>query len=193
MTLLALSRHLQWSGDGLFDRPAEVYPASEHIGLDPKMNSPLLHVHGIALPREQPTPSRWPSVEVLNRTCGPSTVFWAVWAVVVDAVKRVTHRRPRPHVGEERLKTVPSLARGDSAPAVVGEGSISRVHTSVPHLEPDSMLRRPRLAVPTLRVMPWSEVVCVNEPIPGLSRLSASTSTSLLTIHGNKTNTGGAP
>jgi len=56
---------------------------------------------------------------------GPTTVFWRVRAIVVDAIKRVSASWARPHVGQERLKTVAPTRDHNYSTATVALVSLS--------------------------------------------------------------------
>ncbi len=77
----------------------------------------------------------------------PHAVFWAVWAIVVNALNRVPSRWARTHVLNEIFKGLPTLARGDAARAVVLEIFGSRIGAAIDHAGPDSMLARARSAM----------------------------------------------
>jgi hypothetical protein len=60
-----------------------------------------------------------PHIVLLLKACSPSAVLWSIGAIVVDAVKRVSRRRSRPHIGVERREVVrPSVAHRDAASAI---------------------------------------------------------------------------
>lgn len=78
----------------------------------------------------------------LSFTTIPSAVAWHVGAIVVDAVKCVPIRWPAAYVFQELLERfAPFSADGNPTPAVMGEGVIIRVATSLDHVAPNAVLR----------------------------------------------------
>lgn len=75
------------------------------------------------------------TIDRLLRACCPKTVTRFVDAVVVDAVDRhsVWHRT---HVCKKTIETVPSLAHGYAASAVIREFSVLGVAASLAHRPP---------------------------------------------------------
>lgn len=66
---------------------------------------------------------------------GPSAILRAVMTIVVNAIQRLAIARP--HVGEEVLKGLPTLADLDTTPAVAREVRGRRVGAPVAHSLPD--------------------------------------------------------
>jgi hypothetical protein len=79
-------------------------------------------------------------VNTLHRTTGPAAVLWTVWAVIVDAVKRVVLWCCT-HVAKERLEAVkPFVAHPDPASAVVVVVRMALVAAALLHAVPDGAL-----------------------------------------------------
>lgn len=93
-----------------------------------------------------------PTIPHLFGARSPFAVLWTVWAVVVDALKRVVGRWPRADVGiegGERLN--PRRTNRNASSAVVLEGFRSRVQAAVLHRSPRLVLWRSRHAVYPVR------------------------------------------
>lgn len=73
-------------------------------------------------------------LDILSR---PSAIFWAIGAVVVDAIDAVLRRRTHPHVGVEVLEGLPPVTDGDAAPAVMREVLMPWRKATSTHPDPD--------------------------------------------------------
>lgn len=77
----------------------------------------------------------------------PNAVVWAVRAIVVNALNRVSCRRTCTHVLNEIFKGAPALANGNAALAVIVKVLRSWIGAAVDHAGPDSMFARARCAM----------------------------------------------
>lgn len=71
----------------------------------------------------------------------PTTVFWRVSKIVVDALQRITHRFTLAHVGQEVLEIQPPFTHGDSSASVSGVVGGSRIGASRLHRLPGQIFR----------------------------------------------------
>ena len=103
--------------EGSLDSPAFTEPVVNPSPVNPDDASPFLRGTRQAVMGDA---ANIALVSVLVHALKPAAVFRRVGAVVIDAFYRVTTRRPRPHVGKERLERfAPSFAHVDAARAVV--------------------------------------------------------------------------
>lgn len=116
-SLLAPFRQFSWRyGHSLLDCPAPYLDAPlNHSRRPSEMTTPLIVSHGLAVPCDSQVVS---SIVRLLKWRSPTAIFWAVWAVAVNAIQRVSIWA-WPHVGKKRLKALsPSIADGDAERAV---------------------------------------------------------------------------
>lgn len=83
-----------------------------------------------------------PSVPTLIKVGGPTTVFGLVVPVVVDSLKRMSRRRARSHVLQERFVRIPPFTDTNAASAVVVEKSTTRAVAPISHVSPCAVLGR---------------------------------------------------
>ena len=79
---------------------------------------PVFHAHGFAVRGNHVVPAMIPGLFAL---CGPTAIFGAVVAVVVDAIYRVLGGWANSHVAQELLKRSPLLGDTDASSSVVLE------------------------------------------------------------------------
>ncbi len=93
-------------------------------------------------------PSITPRVVGLRAPVGPAAIFAAIWAVVIDSVKGVRLRRPRPHVAIERREASSPLVAHANTSSAVAVKSLRGSHvTSAPSSLPDCVLGAVAFAV----------------------------------------------
>jgi len=86
---------------------------------------------------------RRPAVVVLFDPCGPAAVARFVIAAVVSAIKSVSWRRPRPHIGQESGEVVsPAFTNPDPAASIVLEVPQIGIRTSLVHVSPRDVFGR---------------------------------------------------
>jgi hypothetical protein len=73
----------------------------------------------------------------------PNAVAGRIVSIHIAPFKRPSER-PLSHVGEERLKFVPSFADGNSPSAVVRKDAVVRIGAPVSHVAPRQVFWRPR-------------------------------------------------
>lgn len=123
----------------------------------------------------------WPISSLLN-VAGPSAIFRAVWAVIVDSVERLA-RRLWPHVLHERSDIKPSLANRNAAPAIPMELLVLGVCAPLEHgvpswverMVPKSMRRLRQLATAFCRSHSVHAKQRVSMPVPTQIVLTAPT------------------
>lgn len=81
-------------------------------------------------------------VSVLRPLGCPVAIVRAVWAVVVDAVKRVIIAWPWSHVGQKSIKRIPAITNKYPASAVTVESWMGFAPASVSHVHPCPVFRR---------------------------------------------------
>lgn len=109
---------------------------------------------------------RAPVGSLLLGSC-PSTVLWAVRAVVVDPINGMIGRWFRPHVGEEAGEVQPARVDGDAAPAVAFPGRVIGVGAAPLESRPHAIQR---MLVAITRVA----VRAVPRPLEAAAALSAA-------------------
>lgn len=87
-------------------------------------------------------------VKALLNLCGPSAIIWGIPFVVVNAIKRMTQRRARPHVCEEKFEGVPSLADFYASTTVIVVCMMVRIVAAAAHRRPRAVLRSSCKAMP---------------------------------------------
>lgn len=91
----------------------------------------------------------------------PSTILWAIRAVIVDTVKRITQRAIA-NVGQKVFKNVPSFAYINAAPSITGKRNVFGVVASLFDCLPQTINASSGLtmcAVHAANVIQWSEKV----------------------------------
>lgn len=155
-----------WSREGLFGVPAEVNEPIEDGGFgQPCRGRPVFRAQCAAVEGKPHVSSH---VAALLGGRGPATVAGLVVPVDVDPVQGASVR-PLTHVGEESVKSLPTVAGRDAAPAVVGKGRMLRILAPVLHLLPGLICRRfpavPRsVPVPTLPAVSASRDARFSQP-----------------------------
>lgn len=97
--------------------------------------------------------STLPAVASLFTSSGPSTVLWRVRAIVVNPIDRMLGRRPRPHIGKERLEAVdPAITHRDAARAVLLEVRRRRIEAAIFQALPRVVLDRAAQPVRAVRL-----------------------------------------
>lgn len=82
-----------------------------------------------------------PIILLLYAGCPPA-VFWAVRTIDIDAINRMSARRPEAHIGAECQEIVaPSVTYGDAATTVVRVRAISRIEAPRLQTKPRSVFR----------------------------------------------------
>ena len=71
----------------------------------------------------------------LLKSCRPTTIFWRVVSIIVDAVERLS-AWPVAHVSKKILKFMPALADLDAATAVVDKIRRGWIFAAVKHARP---------------------------------------------------------
>lgn len=119
--------------------PSTVKPSADSGCLDPALSRRLCDREAIAVYHNVSVPSR---IVVLLHPARPSTVVWAIWTIVVDAVKRVTGRTLT-HVHKELGKIIaPLVAHRDSSPPVARVVLQAHVVATLFRLRPCAMFWR---------------------------------------------------
>lgn len=82
-----------------------------------------------------PVPTTRPLVVGLLHARGPATVLGRVWAIVVDAVQRMSGWA-RSHVGQEQIEALPAWTNHNAAATIIRIRRISWIATPLAHLLP---------------------------------------------------------
>ena len=133
---------VDWFGQYTTSIPTGANAVSNCVGMNAELACPLRDSHGFTIERQHMVNT---CVVALFGNSRPSTVLRRVWAIVVNAVKRMplwTHA----HVIEEILKRfTPAVANFNASVAVILEAYIVWVVTSAEHLivrSPHRMIRQ---------------------------------------------------
>lgn len=90
-------------------------------------------------------------IAVLLFVSCPAAIVWRIWTVVIDSIKRQANR-PRPHVSEERGKTIaPSFANKYSSATIAVESGVSRISTALFHGVPEVIFWAASQTMPQIR------------------------------------------
>lgn len=125
---------------GSFKRPAMPEPLEKRDLIDANLRSPICEAHRLSQIGNETCVSL---VSHLFFLCCPPTVpiriglAWAsVWAVVIDAIERVSIRA-RSHIIQEIHEGAPSIRHRNTATAIVFEPRVLGIRASLHHPIPD--------------------------------------------------------
>jgi hypothetical protein len=125
-------------------RPAEVNPGGYGLCSNPEFFRPLRYSEIFPAKRNSLVSS---SVALLFTSCGPTAIFRAIRAIVVNSVNRVVFTWLFPHIGKKVLKFLPSFANINPSASVVVKKLVFRVAAPASHTTPSAVGVRMRKAV----------------------------------------------
>jgi hypothetical protein len=120
------------------DAPSILDALGNNVARSAKFLAPL---HGRERNARVRQPGVVPAIPALLLRCRPPAVARLVVAVYVDAVDRVSRRRSRAHILQERQKVGPSVAHLDSASTVIGVVFVGGKVAPDAHVAPCAVLR----------------------------------------------------
>ena len=127
-----------WRGQSFLNRPAQIEApiqrGNRHAAVPAR---PLSNGHSTATECQEAIVA---PVSSLFQSSGPPTIRRLIGSVVVIALDRMEWRRARPHVGEECLERLPSVAHRDAAATVVLIVLGSWVRDTDFHFPPNAVL-----------------------------------------------------
>lgn len=125
-----------WRCQRTFNSPPHPEPANYSARRDSHTLSPLLDAHGSAVKREKSVVFR---VSVLLKASCPTTIGFAIWAIVVLALQRVLRRWLWSHISEKVSKVAPSLANLNPSSSVSRPRWLARICAARVHRFPCSV------------------------------------------------------
>lgn len=132
-------------GQRFFNRPTQAQSKTECPWVHSHLSCPLNDWQSFTVERDQM--QLWATAVLgLLAGCRPSAVFFAIWAVVINSIKRLT-RWTCPHVFKEICKTRPAFTYCNSASAVILVVGIIGVVTALFQGVPHPVFRGSMLAV----------------------------------------------
>ncbi len=140
MSISVSLRLIQRFSQCAFERPTILETHCQGLQAQPESFSPLHHAKGFAVEHQEAITASIPRLLFLRR---PSDIARLIVPVVVDTVNLMRGRRTRAEVRIECAEgSPPQFANRDASPAIVVEGLMVRIGTSIKHTAPDFELGR---------------------------------------------------
>jgi len=83
-------------------------------------------------------------VSALFSCCGPSTIFWAIWAIIIYTIHGMFFRRSWSHISIKKSKILPPLANYNTPTTIILKRCVPWIPATTSHVTPNIPFRRIR-------------------------------------------------